>query len=470
MPRFNSEESFMSNHLPKFVNRKEAAHLLADTAEEFAVVHNPSYVHPPFDLYPLPPRKKDLDRGLRAVVMDMDGTTTTTEALCIHSLETMVRRITGRLSHGEWEGLNPDRDYPHIIGNSTTKHVEYLVRTYQEAIDPKSFRLFGLMQAAWTLANSQDETRKEEVVSNLHSLGAGDLLEDGQFRDLVLGEEELEELDEEHLSEVAENLLGGCELESFSNQVRLAIDIYYHRYHEILRDIKLGEGALLAEEILGSRGIPLIEPMPGIAVFLSLVKGWLGRDAAQLIDELADVLPEPPTDGKDKLRELGVYFEKNPAKVGVVTSSIRYEAEIVLNEVFGVLRKEIHDWDLEESKKERIFSFFESPDRYYDAFVTATDSSEIRLKPHRDLYSIALHRLGVPADEFDRVVGFEDSESGTIAIRAAGIPLCVAVPFAESGGHDFDAASHVCPGGLPEVMLRHGVFLTKEVLEEGIKA
>ena len=105
---------------------------------------------------------------------------------------------------------------------------------------------------------------------------------------------------------------------------------------------------------------------------------------------------------------------------------------------------------------------FADPLVFYDAVITATDSSEIRLKPHRDLYSIALHELGVYPEDFDRVAGFEDSESGTIAIRAAGIGLSCALPFAMTRGHHFQAATQVCPGGLPQVMLEKGLFLNGE--------
>jgi beta-phosphoglucomutase-like phosphatase (HAD superfamily) len=70
------------------------------------------------------------------------------------------------------------------------------------------------------------------------------------------------------------------------------------------------------------------------------------------------------------------------------------------------------------------------------------------LKPHRDLYSIALHKLNVSQKTtLSKVIGFEDSESGTIAIRAAGIGKCIAVPFAETSGHNLDAATHICNDG-----------------------
>ena len=97
--------------------------------------------------------------------------------------------------------------------------------------------------------------------------------------------------------------------------------------------------------------------------------------------------------------------------------------------------------------------------------MTASDSSEIRLKPHRDLYSLALHGMGVPPDQYDRVAGFEDSESGVIAIRAAGVGCCVALPFTQSAGHDFAAAVHVLKGQFPEVILNHRCFLSNTAVQ-----
>ncbi|MBN2308457.1 MAG: HAD family phosphatase, partial [Candidatus Hydrogenedentes bacterium] len=128
-------------------------------------------------------------------------------------------------------------------------------------------------------------------------------------------------------------------------------------------------------------------------------------------------------------------------------------------EVFRVLAGEAGSWPVPSDKRARIEEGFSTSSAYYDGFITASDSSEIRLKPHRDLYSIALHRMGIPPEAFHQVVGFEDSESGTIAIRAAGIPCCCALPFPETRDHRFDAASVVAYGGIPEVMLRHRVFL-----------
>jgi len=46
-----------------------------------------------------------------------------------------------------------------------------------------------------------------------------------------------------------------------------------------------------------------------------------------------------------------------------------------------------------------------------------------------------------------------------VAIRAAGIGCCVAVPFAQTLSHDLSAASHVLKGGVPEAIVDCGLFL-----------
>jgi hypothetical protein len=152
-------------------------------------------------------------------------------------------------------------------------------------------------------------------------------------------------------------------------------------------------------------------------------------------------------------------FGAKPLPVAIVTSSLAYEARIVLGELFGVIRGMIAEWPLAHAGRERLLARFASPDDLYDGILTATDSSEIRLKPHRDLYSMALHRLGVGTDKFENVLGLEDSESGVIGIRASGIGLAVAVPFDQTLGHDLSAATKICPGGLPQVMFEERFFV-----------
>jgi beta-phosphoglucomutase-like phosphatase (HAD superfamily) len=443
----------------KFPSPARAAARLRAQAAEFVVVRNPSYVFPAEELYPLAPALRGPVSRLAAVVQDMDGTTTTTETLCLHSLETMVRRVTGRLTAQAWRGLDRERDYPRIIGNSTTRHVEYLVETYGPHIRSEALVPAMLAAAAWTLVEGQDPGRRREVRATLSALGWSAALDairvwrkllNARTFDTAAAMPQLARLAAQHAAQLP--------VRNFNERVRICVDIYYARYHEILKGIAAGRGPELARELTAGR--PLIEPMPGAALFQTLIRGWLGARAAELYDWLRAATPvplrlPPPAVGRRKLAALGRRFQRRPLKVAVVTSSIAYEANIVLGEVVRAMRRQMADWPACDELAARL----DSPASLFDAVVTASDSSEIRLKPHRDLYSIALHALGLAPRDFPAVLGFEDSESGVVAIRAAGIGLCVAVPFADTAGHDLSAAAHVLHGGLPQAILEHNLFL-----------
>ena len=431
----------MKEEIPKYTDREGAARLVTLQGDEFAVVENPAYVFPRYDIYPLARKTTALTSGIVGAVMDMDGTTTTTEPLCLHALETMVRRITGRENDPAWPGLDHGRDYPHIIGNSTTKHVEYLIRTYQEEIVEDALKCFYVYSAVWTLGKAADEGRKREVANNLVALGIAGIMDEPRFNDLKRARSLDEPEARDAIRALAAQYGAGLDLQSFPNVVRAAVDIYYQRYHYILARIDAGSAGTIAASVLGGADKHLISPMNGIGVFLALVKGWLGEDVAACYDELADSLvslgesKQELEQHRGYLAPLGRFFERSPIATAIVTSSIRYEADIVLTAVFRILSKQVEAWDIPGEKRRRIKEKFARCRDCYDGFITASDSSEIRLKPHRDLYSLALHQMGIPPDDFKKVIGFEDSESGTIAIRAAGIPLCVALPFPETTGH-----------------------------------
>lgn len=451
----------------KFVNRKDAKSLFAKLGKEFAVVKNPGYIHPEYELYPLAPKIKKPLQKLSAAVMDMDGTTTTTEALCIHSLEFMVRKFSGKVTKDEWIGLDQAEDYPHIIGNSTTKHVEYLIEKYKETFIKEKIVGSFLYAAVWTLFFGKDENRKEEVVQNLKDFGFLEMLQDEWVQN-VKNNPLPNDDDEAQITQYLVNNFSKEYIElDFNALVRLGIDVYYQRYHEILERIRMGEGRFVAEELFGDPAKHLIEAMPGIEVFLPMVKGLIRTNRKKFFEHLLDAYKiksgkEFPSKKIPKAREsfdkLCCYFQENPIKVAVVTSSIYYEADIVLREVFKIICSSL-DKISTESQKNLCSGKFKDYKKYYDAVITASDSNEIRLKPHRDLYSIALYKLNIPRKNFDEVIGFEDSESGTIAIRAAGIGLSIAVPFAETSGHNLKAATFICKGGLPEVLLKHNLFL-----------
>ncbi len=443
------------------ITKDEALRLTGTLGDKFTVVHNPGFIHPSIELYPLTPKILS-PKLLKAVVMDMDGTTTTTEEICIHSLEFMIRIITGRVDVKNWSGLNHQNDYPHIIGNSTTKHVEYLIKTYKKHFKQDGFKKAFIFAVVWTLKFGEDKKRCEEVVINADHLIGKDFLNDKLLKNFTA--------DGKNLNNVVEKLYkkysSSFNKLTFTNIVKASVDIYYQRYHEILGQIHAGQVDKLVRELLSNSGKHLIEPMPGVAVFFAMIKGLLGEEIKNLLPNLlGEFKDSSKVDRKElakasrRLIALSKNFEKKPLKVAVVTSSIFYEADIVLSEVFKVIYKQAEQWKILSSKKKKILKMFKNYRNIYDGFVTASDSNEIRLKPHRDLYSIALHQLDVAKKDFDKVMGLEDSESGTFAIRAAGIGLCVAVPFAQTAGHNLDAAAHIAYGGLPEIMLKHGLYL-----------
>ena len=452
----------------KFANKKEAKQLISKLGDEFAVVKNPEYIHPGYELYPLAPKIKKPVKALVAAVMDMDGTTTTTEALCIHSLEFMVRKLSGKMTLDQWEGLNESKDYPNIIGNSTTKHVEYLIKKYQKTFKDDQVIKSFLYSAIWTIIFGKDEKRKQEVIQNLRDLNCFEILLDENLRHInsaTLPDEE----DEEQLREyLFEKYNSNFKKLDFNSLVKIGIDVYYQRYHQILERIRLGEGKFIAEELFGNPDKHLIEAMPGIEILLPLIKGMITSNEEIFFNQLlvsyeiksGKKFPEKNIPkAKISFVKLCKYFNESPLKVAVVTSSIFYEADIVLREVFKIIKSTLDKLGADVFKSEFLINNFSDYKNYYDAVISASDSNEIRLKPHRDLYSIALQKLNIPKEKFDQVVGFEDSESGTIAIRAAGIGLSIAVPFAQTSGHNLKAATYICKGGLPEVILKHNLFI-----------
>ena len=446
--------------LPKFADQNGAVALITALGDNFAVVENPPYIYPRYELYPLAEARTGLDDGCVAAVMDMDGTTTTTEVLCIGALETMTRRMSGLPDCADAPFLDHDRDFPHIIGNSTTKHVEYLAHTYGAGFNVSAICRHFIRAAAWTMTLGMDPRRRVEAEQALRAQGLHALTSDPAFAHLC----HLLRNNHPDLDKVNEALALRCtprlRASETADFTRIGIEIYYQRYHETLQGIEAGT----TQPPPGQARF--IEPMPGVGITLALIKGWLGEDASRFGEELAAHLralgvgtEEDIVAGMRRLGRLGAWFETHPVKPTLVTSSIAAEAKIVLNEVFRVVADDALNWPLPADRRDWLHERFSDTAGVYAAIITADDSSEIRLKPHRDLYAIALHALGVTPDQFHRVVGFEDSESGTIAIRAAGISLCCALPFAMTQGHRFEAATHVCPGGLPEVLLLRNFFL-----------
>lgn len=446
----------------KIISKETAVQGFSELAAEYAIVHNPSFIHPAYEYYPLAVKSLEPVTEMKALVMDMDGTTTSTEELCIFSLEMMVRRITGRLSAEEWEGLDHTADLPYIIGNSTTKHVEYLIGKYGKGITEESFNYYFWYSAFRTLCFSKDAGRVKDVVITLNTVGYSSLTgrrSIAEFKSRVSDEQALKELASKYSNEysVKPSALTPELL------VRASVDIYYVVYHQILDALHSGDTEFLKHEFNLSITTGFIKPMPGIGFFLALSKGLLGSEAVNLFVRLfpnAETdFGKPVTEIKAGILKASEQFALKPLKIAVVTSSISYEAEIVLEQVFKVIRAEFEVWPVTPELKNTLNQAFSDSADFYDAIITATDSHEIRLKPHRDLYSIALSALGIAKEDFDKVAGFEDSQSGTLAIRAAGIGKCIAVPFAQTLGHDLSAAAMICIKGLPEFLVKTNLFL-----------
>jgi beta-phosphoglucomutase-like phosphatase (HAD superfamily) len=434
------------------LNKKEAIKLFNQLGDNFIVVKNPDYIFSPFDLYPAAPALKELE-NLKAVVMDMDGTTTTTESICIHSLELMVRRMSNRIKKNDWSGLT-NLDYPHIIGNSTTKHVEYLINRYKKYLSVNSIIYWFIYSALWTIKNSKDVKRIDEVKNDLSILGFESFEKKEETQKYINGK-----LSINKATELLSRFYINITIKSKNQLIRAGIDIYYQRYHEILGLISQGKSKLISKELFGNPNKNLIEAMPGVLIFISFIKGWLDKQDIEAIRKYFAPIKSDCRINQKNFLILAEKFRKQRVKIGLVTSSIFYEADLVIKEVFKVLQSQIKSSILSESKKEFLLKKFSDYHNIYDCFVTASDSSEVRLKPHRDLYSIALHQLNINKEDFDKVLGLEDSESGTIAIRTAGIGMAVAVPFAETRGHNLLAASHICYKGLPELILKHSLFI-----------
>ncbi len=462
------------SELAKYLTADESAELIKASAaelgvDEFAVVRNLDYVFSPSEIYPLAPRVTgDLDR-VAAFAVDMDGTSTTTEPLALHALEYMVRRFTGRMTKAEWSGLDPVLDYPYVIGNSNFRHTEFLVKRYEADIDYEALRRAFFESLLWTLANMEDRQRRKDVRLNATMCGVGAILDDPDFQALT----ERGGIDEESVGRLTQHFVGlygsSFRYHTLSELVSAALDIYYTRYHSILRKVEAGDGGALSRELLGEGGRRLIEPMPGYAVFIALVKGWLGDEAANLYRELtrglsAKHLAELPSEEESRLRlaSLARRFRKDPAKLGLVTASIAYEAHAVVREVFSVMREQVADWPVPDDRRRELVERFGDYLSVYDGFVNASDSSEARLKPHRDLFSIALYQMSVPKEDYCRCVGLEDTEPGIISLRAAGVGCAVALPNHDTSRQDYQAASRVVHGGLPELILRHNLMLKED--------
>lgn len=442
--------------MPEYLLPAAAADRLRGQAADFVVLDNPAGHFPPQDILPLGPCYSATEALPPAILVDMDGTTTSTEDLCLHALEHMVRRFTGWAVIAAWPGLDPDRDYPHIIGTSATSNVEYLAGLHAHAFQPLLAARAVVQAVAWTRTSCTIPGRKQEISHDLRAMELAFLLEDPAFHASCNAPDAPPA--QPLCDAVAQRLARG----NRQDWVRAGSMVYYHVIHDLMQRIGAGQTASVAQELYGPKHDRAIVPFAGIAALFALVRGYLGEEAALLHPGLLADLPaalRPHARDAAALDRLAARFQTEPAKVGLVTSSSAPEADIILNEVFLGLRESVLDWPVSEACREQLLSAFESPRGFYDVYVTASDCHEMRLKPHRDLYAVALHQLNMGPEQRRNILGFEDTEAGILAQRAAGIGLPIAVPFHGTRNHPFQAAAHVCQGGLPEALLLHGLYI-----------
>jgi len=113
------------------------------------------------------------------------------------------------------------------------------------------------------------------------------------------------------------------------------------------------------------------------------------------------------------LKEFLLELKLRKIKIGLVTSGLREKAWPEIKAVFAVMQ-------------------LGDPLEFYDAIITAGSAlrkgqtgtlGELEAKPHPWLYAeTAAVGLGIPWDEYDSVVGIEDSGAGVLSIRLAGFP------------------------------------------------
>ncbi|MBX3177664.1 MAG: hypothetical protein KF886_09905 [Candidatus Hydrogenedentes bacterium] len=428
----------------------EALPALKDTATTFARIENPEGVFPPCEIVPLGPIYPRLDAPPTAILLDMDGTITQTEPLFLHGVEEVVRRVTGWESPAAWAGLDPARDYPKIVGFSTLRNLEYLYGACADAIQPERFFREALRGLVYLHAH--DAPR--ETVHWLDTLTTAYGLEAWRaFADRPGDAPRQQQLINEAVGRFAHI---GRDLFA-----RLGLIIFHAGYIETLEKVNRGEGAEVSRAIYGDPSVPAIAPMAGIPLLCALVKGWLPADAAS---GLAEAIPfaEADTDTPDSraatLKSLCRHFETAPIPVGLVTSSGTHEVALVLRAVFRAMTDEARSWPLPAPARDRILEGFAHPDRLFETMVTCDDVAGGRTKPFRDPYSLALNRLGLDDIRARYVIGFEDTEAGIIAQRGAGIGVPCAVPIPHTLHHDFTAAAHRLPGGIPQAIFQHSLF------------
>jgi hypothetical protein len=399
--------------------------------DDLAFLPNSEEPYPPFDVVSLAPKRATLEGGCAAVLLDMDGTLTTTEPFTCAAMEAALRRMMGS-GGAAWPGLDAQQDHPALIGYSGADNMRYLHARYGQLMEARASALACLEAAHWVFGPEADPATRDGVRGLMEKMGWGGVLEDSRFQEG---------------GSAALNALSATlplppvdRLDLFGP---MGLTVYVHEYHALL--------ARLEEEPPGA----LIGPMPGAAELLALISGSLGAEAGALAEQLGGY-----PGGEERLTRLGEAFAAAPAKTALVTSSTAFEAGHALSAVFRAARKDVMDWPVRDETRAHILARFQSPASTFDVVITSSDLPPFAFKPRRDPYALALRRLGVGESGLTRVIGFEDTAPGIIALRGAGVGCAVALPFTGTAAHDFSVAAAIAQGGLPQVLAQHGLYLS----------
>jgi beta-phosphoglucomutase-like phosphatase (HAD superfamily) len=138
-----------------------------------------------------------------------------------------------------------------------------------------------------------------------------------------------------------------------------------------------------------------------------------------------------------------------------------------MHEVIRVMAEDVGRWPIDSATRDRIAAGLADYRRVFDGFINASDACEPRLKPHRDLYSLAMHQMAVSKPDYPYCIGIEDTEPGIIALRAAGIGCAVALPNHDTSRQDYSAATSIAHGGLPELILMKHLHVSDAALATG---
>ncbi|MGE5458441.1 MAG: hypothetical protein ACM3RX_08810, partial [Methanococcaceae archaeon] len=216
--------------MKKFINSDEAAELITQLGVEFAVIRNPEGDYPPFEICPLMPKINYAQKKVSAVVLNLEGVAASLRDLSFHSLEFMIRQVSGRLEKEQWYGLDKIIDYPNLIGFSSTRQIEYLVQRYHNFIKAEYFKEAYLNAVLWTLILGKEEHRKREVKSNLLILGLEEMLADPKLEESI-EKKEFGKYNANVLTNYFVHKYGDrLNLLDFYATARAAADIYLKRY------------------------------------------------------------------------------------------------------------------------------------------------------------------------------------------------------------------------------------------------